>query len=94
MVKQDNQGFFNQDKGPSINDVMPEGEGGRVRVCMRRHLKIIPFPVDRPGEILLWVHPAAFFFPFLRKITVHIRTKTAASIGGATAAIRRCDGHY
>ena len=28
---------------------------------VRRHLKIIPFPVDWPGEIILRTYPAAFF---------------------------------
>ena len=31
---------------------------------LRRHLKIISFPVDRPGEINLRTYPAAFFFFF------------------------------
>ena len=31
---------------------------------LRPHLKIIPFPVDRPGEFILRLYPAAFFFFF------------------------------
>ena len=41
---------------------------------LRRHLKIIPFPVDRPGEFILRTYPAAFFFFFfflkIRNISV------------------------
>ena len=35
---------------------------------LRRHLKIILFPVERPGEFILGLHPAAIFFFFKWKI--------------------------
>ena len=35
-----------------------------LKAHLRRHSKIIPFPVDRPGEINLQTYPAAFFFFF------------------------------
>ena len=34
---------------------------GNIEI-IRRHLKISLFPVDRPGEIIWRLYPAAFFF--------------------------------
>ena len=37
----------------------------RSILTLRRHLKIILFPVERPGDFILRLYPAAFFFFFL-----------------------------
>ena len=45
-----------------------------VRSRIGRHSKIIPFPVDRPGDINLRTYPAAFFFLYFRQFLSDFQT--------------------
>ena len=43
-----------------------------VWTCFRPHLKKILFPVDRPGEFILGLYPAAFFFFFFLNFYISV----------------------